>query len=61
MDPRKQAIKALEEAGYEFYEHGSGHDKFKHPVTHKVIPLMRHKVNENTLRYIKQEIRRNKK
>lgn len=61
MDPRKEAIKELEAAGYVYKHSNGGHDKFEHVVTHTVIPLPRHNTNEKTLRYIRQEIRRNKK
>lgn len=60
MDPRKQAIKELEAAGYVYKPSNGGHDKYTNPVTHEAIMLKRHKFSESTLRYIRQEIRRKK-
>lgn len=58
MNARKQAIKALEDAGYVFDHHGGSHDVYKHITTGYVIPVARHNFRENTLRYILHEIRR---
>ncbi len=56
MNPRKQAIKELERAGYKFKRHGGNHDIYKNEVTHKAIPIKRHDFNENDLKYILREI-----
>ncbi len=61
MTARDKAIKELKDAGYEFESHGAKHDKFYNPELHKTITLKRHDVTENTLRYIKKEIERNRR
>lgn len=61
MNARKRAIKALEAAGYRLVRNGSDHDIYKHSVNGDNIPLKRHKMDEDDLRYILQEIRRKNK
>lgn len=59
MTPHDKAIKALQEAGYEFARHGRNHDQYRNPILRKTIPLKRHGFDENDLRYIIREIRFN--
>ena len=57
MQPRKQAIQALQGSGYRFHREGANHEIYKNPETGEVIPLKRHDFNENDLRYILKEIK----
>ena len=57
MTPRNQAIKDLEESGYQFKRHGARHDLYENPVNKHSIPLKRHDFDENDLRYIRKEIK----
>ena len=57
MIPRDQAIKDLEESGYQFKRHGARHDLYENSVTKHSIPLKRHDFDENDLRYIRKEIK----
>lgn len=57
MTPRNQAIKDLEESGYQFKRHGARHDLYENPVTKHSIPQKRHDFDENDLRYIRKEIK----
>ncbi|MGN0241343.1 MAG: type II toxin-antitoxin system HicA family toxin [Candidatus Weimeria sp.] len=59
MKPHDIAIKELEAAGYEFARHGANHDQFRNPKLRKTIPLKRHDFDEDDLRYIRKEIKRN--
>lgn len=59
MTPRDIAIKELKDAGYTLKRHGKKHDKYFNDALNKTITLKRHDVNENTLRYIRKEIRQN--
>lgn len=60
MDPRKQAVKALKDAGFRFAREGANHEIYKHAGTGEMIPLKRHDFNENDLRYILREIKKSK-
>ncbi|MBR0091177.1 MAG: hypothetical protein IJP92_05730 [Lachnospiraceae bacterium] len=57
MSPREQARKELTDAGYMLKRHGANHDIYYHPGIGRSIPLKRHQFSENTLRYIRKEIR----
>lgn len=59
MNPRKQAIEELESCGYGFLRNGSNHDIYYNPDLRCAIALKRHGVNEDTLRYIRKEIKDN--
>ena len=59
MTPRDKAIKLLNENGYFFDGHGAKHDKYYNAELHATITLKRHDVSENTVDYLRQEIRRN--
>ena len=61
MKPRDEAIKDLNEAGYEFDRHGANHDLYKNKKTGKKIPLKRHDFDESDRRYIKKEIKQNER
>ena len=56
MNERKQAIKELEKAGYVFKRHGGNHDIYCNAELKCSIPLKRHSVNKNDLRYSQKEI-----
>ncbi len=59
MNPRKQAIQELEENGYFFLRNGANHDLYYNKSLRCAIPLKRHGVNEDTLQYIRKEIKEN--
>lgn len=61
MTPRDQAIKELERSGYRFERHGANHDLYYNSELKCSIPVKRHKFTENTLRYIRKEIKQNQK
>lgn len=61
MTPRDQAIKELNENGYRFERHGSNHDVYYNPDLKCSIPVKRHKFSENTLRYIRKEMKQNER
>lgn len=61
MKPREQAVQELEENGYRFERHGANHDIWYNPTLRCSITLKRHKFDENTLRYIIQEMERNRR
>ena len=58
MTARDIAIKELEEAGYLFKRHGASHDQYYNPDSRHTISVKRHKFTENTLRYLRKEIKR---
>lgn len=60
MTPRDKAIKELEENGYGFKRNGSNHDIYFNSTLKHAIPVKRHKFDENTLRYIRKEIKQKK-
>ena len=55
MNPRKQTIKELENAGYSLKRNGANHDIYYKPDTKSTIPVQRHDFNENDKRYIFKE------
>lgn len=59
MTPRDQAIKDLSNNGYEFDRHGGKHDVYYNPSLQRSITVKRGKFTENTLRYIRKEIKDN--
>ena len=61
MRPRAQAQKELEENGYLFKRHGGNHDIYFNKELQCSIPLKRHDFDEDDLRYIYDEIRRNRR
>ena len=61
MTPRDQAIKELEANGYRFERHGGNHDVYYNPEIKCSIPIKRHKFSENALRYIRKEIKQNRR
>jgi predicted RNA binding protein YcfA (HicA-like mRNA interferase family) len=61
MTPRDQAIKELEANGYRFERHGGNHDVYYNPEIKCSIPVKRHKFSENALRYIRKEIKQNRR
>ena len=61
MTPRDQAIKELEADGYRFGRHGGNHDVYYNPEIKCSIPVKRHKFSENALRYIRKEIKQNRR
>lgn len=58
MSPLAKARKALKNAGY-VIKRRSGHDIYYHPELKTIIPLKRHDFNENDLKYILDEIKKN--
>lgn len=61
MNPRNIAIEDLESSGYKFKRHGGNHDIYANPKLGASIPLKRHDFDEDDLRYIRKEIKRNEK
>lgn len=59
MTPRDIAIQELKDAGYFFKGHGGKHDKYYNAKLKCTITVKRHKFSENTLRYIRKEIKQN--
>lgn len=59
MTARDQAIQELEKNGYRFERHGRNHDIYYNPDLKCSIPVKRHKFSENTLRYIRKEMKQN--
>ncbi len=60
MTPRDIAIEELNEAGYRLARHGTNHDIYFNPELKCSIPVKRHKFSENTLRYIRKEMKQNR-
>ena len=60
MTPRDQAIQELNKSGYRFERRGGNHDIYYNPDFKCSIPVKRHKFSENTLRYIRKEIKQNR-
>lgn len=60
MQPREQAIRELAENGYRFERHGGNHDIYYNAELSRAIAVKRHKFTENTLRYIRKEIKQNR-
>lgn len=61
MTPRDQIIKELTEEGYRFERHGANHDIYYNPELKCSIPVKRHKFTENALRYIRKEMKQNRR
>lgn len=61
MTPKDIAIKELAESGYQFERHGSNHDVYYNSDLKCSITVKRHKFTENTLRYIRKEIKQNQR
>ena len=59
MTPRDQALRELQQSGYVFERRGSNHDIYYNETLNCSITVKRHKFTENTLRYIRKEIREN--
>lgn len=59
MKPRAKAVGELESSGYSFKRHGANHDIYYNPELGCIIPLKRHDFDENDLRYIQNEIKKN--
>jgi hypothetical protein len=59
MKPRAQAVSELEGSGYKFARHGTNHDIYYNAKLGCMIPLKRHDFDEDDLRYILSEIKRN--
>ncbi len=56
MSPRKKAIKALKDSGYNLKREGANHDIYYNSQTKVTIPLKRGHFNDNDLNYILKEI-----
>ena len=54
-------IQELDKGGYRFERHGTNHDIYYNPGLKCSIPVKRHKFTENTLRYIRKEIKQNRR
>lgn len=61
MTPRDIALRDLDTAGYKFERHGGNHDIYYNPDLQCSISVKRHKFSENTLRYIRKEIKQNQR
>ena len=61
MKPREQAIAELKAENYDFKRHGSRHDIYYNAELGSMISLKRHDFDEDDLRYIKKEIKQNKR
>lgn len=59
MTPRDIALKELSKAGYQLKRHGGGHDIYFNAELKCSITVKRHQFTENTLRYIRKEIKQN--
>jgi len=55
MNERRETIKALEKAGFQFHRHGGNHDLYRNPQTGKQIPVKRHNFDKETAAYILRE------
>ena len=61
MTPRDKAIDELRKEGYRFERHGTNHDIYYNPELKCSIPVKRHQFTENTLRYIRKEMKQNRR
>lgn len=61
MTPKDIAISELKSAGYELKRNGSNHDIYFNAELKCAIPVKRHQFTENTLRYIRKEIKQNER
>lgn len=60
MKPRAKAVNELESNGYRLKQRGANHDIFYNSELGCIIPLKRHDFDESDLRYITNEIKKNK-
>lgn len=58
MNARKRTIKELEQAGFFLARHGANHDIYFNPETRVTIPVKRHDFDEDDMRYIIKEARK---
>lgn len=61
MTPKDIALAELDKEGYRFKRHGSNHDVYFNSELKCSITIKRHKFTENTLQYIRKEIKQNKR
>ena len=61
MTPKDIALSELKQDGYQFERHGGNHDIYYNPSLKCSISVKRHKFTENTLRYIRKEIKENRR
>jgi hypothetical protein len=61
MKPRAKAVSELEKSGYVFRRNGANHDIYYNPELGCIIPLKRHDFDEDDLRYICGEIKKNRR
>lgn len=59
MTPRDIALQEIEQHGYHFARHGRNHDTYYNPELNCSITVKRHKFTENTLRYLRKEMKQN--
>lgn len=61
MTPRDIALAELKADGYRLERHGANHDIYFNPEQNCSISVKRHKFSENTLRYIRKEMKDNRR
>ena len=61
MTARDKALIEIETAGYQFQRHGANHDLYYNAELKCSITVKRHKFTENTLRYLRKEIKENER
>lgn len=61
MKPRTKAIEELNSEGYTFKRNGANHDIYYNKELGCIIPLKRHDFDEDDLRYIQKEIKKNQR
>ena len=61
MNPRDTAIVELDSGGYLLKRRGANHDIYFNPQTGTIIPLKRHDFDEDDLRYIRKEIKQQRR
>ncbi len=61
MTPKDIALAELKAAGYQLERHGGNHDIYYNPEIKCFISVKRHKFSENTLRYIRKEMKENRR
>ncbi|MBQ6986231.1 MAG: hypothetical protein IJQ25_04510 [Oscillibacter sp.] len=59
MTPHDKAVKALKESGY-YSKRQKKHELWYNPELNRAIPLKTHDFDDDDLRYILKEIKRNK-
>lgn len=55
MKERLETIKELERNGFVIKRHGTNHDVYYNPQTHKTIPVKRHNFGKETKDYLLKE------